>query len=147
MTVSQSHTLQSVLPDISTTHLALHIAIAILLVKSVSQRKTYTIWFHLHVESKEQYEQTKYKKTHRYRKQTVGSQREGWLGDWVKKMKTLSIGWLLQNSQGGVEYSYLAVYNILFLNFVAAIFVLMVSLRILMHWLFLPSPSFSHQCY
>ena len=38
-------------------------------------------------------EQTKQKQTHRYKEQTDGCQREGELGDWVKKVKGLSIDW------------------------------------------------------
>ena len=44
-------------------------------VESVRQRKANTMRFHLHVESIEQNEQTKQKKTRRYKKQTGGSQR------------------------------------------------------------------------
>ena len=39
-------------------------------------------------------EQTKQKEAHRHREQTYGSQREGYLGDWVKKVKQLrSTNW------------------------------------------------------
>lgn len=45
-----------------------------------NQRKTNTIWFHLHAESKKD-SQTKQKQIHRHREQTVA---KGDGGEWVK---------------------------------------------------------------
>ena len=49
------------------------------MLSEISQRKTNTIWFHLHAESKTK---TKPYQTHRYRKWIGGCQRQGVEGGW-----------------------------------------------------------------
>ena len=54
-------------------------ALEVVILSEVSQRKTSVIWYHLHIESKKKMIQmnlfTKQKQTHRHRKQTYSYQR------------------------------------------------------------------------